>query len=144
MDEKKFAKYPQVKSSLVLTGSLKESIAGSPVGLVDFDETEAAYIFQVALPGVSKDHPNVSCEIERDGRVHIEGVVTGHPGNSSTMPETKVKPISPAGPFTISFTLPGPVDPRLFSPSFRRDGLLKVVVMKFKTPPRPREGGFAP
>jgi len=34
------------------------------------------------------------------------------------------------GPFTISFSLPGPVDPRLFAPNFRDDGIFEGVVIK--------------
>lgn len=38
--------------------------------------------------------------------------------------------LTPPGPFTLSFSLPGPVDPRLFSPKFRDDGILEAVVVK--------------
>lgn len=78
----------------------------------------------------------VTCEIQRDGRVHIEGVMTevGLMGDPSTVYQMKVQQLCPPGPFTISFNLPGPVDPRLFSPNFRSDGILEVVVMKHRAP----------
>jgi len=79
----------------------------------------------------------VKFEIKRDGKVQIEGVMAG-PGllkESSAMYEMKVQQLCPPGPLTVSFKLPGPVDPRLSSPSFRADGILEVVVMKSKAPP---------
>lgn len=74
----------------------------------------------------------VKCQIQRDGRVHIEGVMTGVGllRDSSTVYQMKVQQLCPPGPFTICFNLPGPVDPRLFSPNFRPDGILEMVVMK--------------
>ncbi|TXG51877.1 hypothetical protein EZV62_021046 [Acer yangbiense] len=42
----------------------------------------------------------------------------------------KFQQLCPAGPFTVSFRLPGPVDPRLFSPNFRSDGIFEGVVIK--------------
>nr|DAD22320.1 TPA_asm: hypothetical protein HUJ06_023783 [Nelumbo nucifera] len=39
--------------------------------------------------------------------------------------------VCPPGPFTISFSLPVPVDPRLFLPDLRSDGILEVV-MKYR------------
>ena len=86
----------------------------------------------------------VKCEIHRDGRVHIEGAITGVGvlKDSSTIYQMKVQQLCPPGPFTISFNLPGPVDPRLSSPTFRPDGILEVVVMKCRTPST--DGRFPP
>lgn len=86
----------------------------------------------------------VKCEIQRDGKVHIEGVITGVgvPKDSSAVFQMKVQQLCPPGPFSISFNLPGPVDPRLSSPTFRPDGILEVVVMKRRTPPT--DGGLPP
>ncbi|CAA7043521.1 unnamed protein product [Microthlaspi erraticum] len=42
----------------------------------------------------------------------------------------QVQQSCPPGPFSIRFSLPGPVDPRLFSPRFQPCGLLEVVVVK--------------
>ncbi|XP_062164386.1 increased DNA methylation 3 isoform X2 [Alnus glutinosa] len=136
MDAQDFADTSQLKPSVVLTGTAKEGSAAPPIGLVDIGTSESAYLFRVALPGVCKDQCKVKCEIQRDGRVHIEGVITGGVlKDSSTVYLMKVQELCPPGPFTISFNLPGPVDPRLSSPAFRPDGILEVVVMKNRTPP---------
>ncbi|XP_062097821.1 increased DNA methylation 3 [Humulus lupulus] len=137
MDGQKFADNPQLKSSVILTGTAKQGGAGPPVGLVDVGESEGAYLFRVALPGIRKDQCKIKCEIQRDGRVHIEGVMNdvGLLKDSSTVYHMKVQQLCPPGPFTISFSLPGPVDPRLFSPSFRPDGILEVVIMKHRIVP---------
>ncbi|GAB4833046.1 hypothetical protein Ancab_007104 [Ancistrocladus abbreviatus] len=61
------------------------------------------------------------CEIECEGMVHVEGVIRGGElGRRNPI-------LSPPGSFTISFKLAGPVDPRLFSPTFRSDGILEGV-----------------
>ena len=54
MDGPKFDN-PQLKPSVVFTGTAKEGSAGPPVGHVDIGESEGAYLFRVALPGVKKD-----------------------------------------------------------------------------------------
>lgn len=54
-DEQSSADQPQLKPSIVLTGTAKEGSAGPPVGLVDIGESENAYLFRLALPGVRKD-----------------------------------------------------------------------------------------
>ena len=76
-----------------------------------------------------------SCEIEREGRVHVRGVTsTGGRTVSrhSRVYEMKFQQQCPPGPFSISFHLPGPVDPRLFSPHFRSDGILEGIIMKYE------------
>lgn len=55
------ADHPQLKPSVVLTGTAKEGSAGPPIGLVDIGESESAYLFRVALPGVRKDQ----CKFQR-------------------------------------------------------------------------------
>ncbi|KAG6599085.1 Increased DNA methylation 3, partial [Cucurbita argyrosperma subsp. argyrosperma] len=127
----------RLKPSVILTGTANEGSSGPPIGLVDIGVSEGAYLFRVAMPGVRKDPSKVKFEIKRDGKVRIEGVMAG-PGllkDSSAMYEMKVQQLCPPGPLTVSFKLPGPVDPRLSSPSFRADGILEVVVMKSKAPP---------
>ncbi|KAB2612334.1 hypothetical protein D8674_034650 [Pyrus ussuriensis x Pyrus communis] len=98
-------------------------------GVVDIGESEAAYLARVALAGL---RGNIKCVIQRDGRVHIQGVMNGVEllRNSSTVYHMRVQQLCPPGPFAVSFSLPGPVDPRLFSPHFRHDGLLEIVVPK--------------
>lgn len=73
-----------------------------------------------------------SCDIESDGRVHIRGLLAG--GRTITKQsrvfEMKILKLCSPGPFTVSFSLPGPVDPRLFAPNFRSDGIFEGVVIK--------------
>ncbi|XP_052191309.1 increased DNA methylation 3-like isoform X2 [Diospyros lotus] len=123
------------KAFIVLTGTARMGGSGPAVGAVDIGASKSAYFFRVALPGVRKDPGQFSCEIERDGKVHIRGVTsTGERtvARHSRVYEMKFQQQCPPGPFTLSFRLPGPVDPRLFSPSFRSDGILEAVVMKYK------------
>jgi len=42
----------------------------------------------------------------------------------------KLRRLCPPGPFTLSFNLPGPIDPRLFTANFRADGLLEGIAIK--------------
>ncbi|KDP36748.1 hypothetical protein JCGZ_08039 [Jatropha curcas] len=118
--------------SIVLTGTARRGMAGPQVGLVDIGISKAAYFFQVALPGVRRDFCEFSCEIESDGKVHIQGSLSG--GRTirkrSRAFKMKFQQMCPPGPFTLSFSLPGPVDPRLFSPNFRTDGIFEAVIIK--------------
>ncbi|CAN6700260.1 unnamed protein product [Malus baccata var. baccata] len=124
-------RHPRSKESgVALTGTAiaKEGSGG----VVDIGESEAAYLARVALPGLRTNRGNVKCVIQRDGKVHIQGVMNGVEllRNSSTVYHMRVQHLCPPGPFAVSFTLPGPVDPRLFSPHFRHDGLLEIVLLK--------------
>lgn len=76
----------------------------------------------------------LKCGIEYEGKVNLEGVITDSRilDRSPSAYEMKVQQLCPPGPFTVSFNLPGPVDPRLFAPNFRSDGILEGVVMKQK------------
>ncbi|GAB2289309.1 hypothetical protein Dimus_023613 [Dionaea muscipula] len=117
----------------VLTGTATEGTSGQPIGHVDVGISESAYLFRAALPGVRKDHCGLSCVIEHDGTVCIQGVVHGSELAKTTPKVTyqlNVTQLTPPGPFSILFKLPGPVDPRLFAPTFRSDGILEGVVMK--------------
>ncbi|XP_022857542.1 increased DNA methylation 3-like isoform X3 [Olea europaea var. sylvestris] len=117
---------PKLKLAVSLKGTAKEGAIGPPLGLIDIGESEG----------------NLKCDIHSDGSVRIEGVVADAQilKNESEEFELKLHQLCPAGPFTISFNLPGPVDPRLFSPSFQPDGILEVVVLKQRTPHVATEG----
>ncbi|XP_044475156.1 increased DNA methylation 3-like [Mangifera indica] len=133
--------HQQLKPSVVLTGTAKEGSVGPPVGLVDIGVSEGAYLFRVALTGIQRDQCKVKCEINRDGKVQIQGVISnGAMLKDSSAYHMRVQQLCPVGPFTISFNLPGPVDPRLFSPYFRPDGILEVMVMKYKMHTTPGHG----
>ncbi|KAL6966472.1 hypothetical protein U1Q18_032252 [Sarracenia purpurea var. burkii] len=124
----------QVKPAVVLTGTAKEGRPGHPIGVTDIGESEKAYFCRVALPGLRNNESNITCDIDCDGRVHIQGTVTGGVlKDPSTVYEMKVQELCPPGRFTISFNLPGPVDPRLASPNFRADGILEIVIFKPKS-----------
>ncbi|KAL4575405.1 hypothetical protein LXL04_022248 [Taraxacum kok-saghyz] len=121
------------KASIILSGTAKKGKLGPPLGSVDIGVSKTAYFFQVALPGVKKDPGQFSCEIEQSGMVHVKGE-TSTGGKSVTRHsrvfEMKFQQQSPPGQFTLSFSLPGRVDPRLFYPNFRSDGIFEAIVMK--------------
>ncbi|KAL9689242.1 hypothetical protein QQ045_033677 [Rhodiola kirilowii] len=119
------------KASIILTGTAKQGRAGPPIGVVDIGVSKVAYFFQVALPGVKRGQ--LSCDVESNGKVHIRDMSTT--GEETIMRQSCIYQIdyqhlAPPGPFTLSFSLPGPVDTRLFSPKFRDDGILEAVVVK--------------
>lgn len=119
-------------SSILLDGTARRGTVGPAVGAMDIGISKAAYLFRVALPGVKKDNCQFSCEIESSGKVHLRGLTTG--GRTITKRsrvfEMEFRQLCPPGPFTLSFNLPGPVDPRLFAPNFRSDGIFEGVVVK--------------
>lgn len=73
-----------------------------------------------------------SCEVESNGKVHLRGITSG--GRTikkrCRVFEMEFQQLCPPGPFTLSFSLPGPVDPRLFAPNFRSDGIFEAVILK--------------
>ena len=77
----------------------------------------------------------LKCNIKMTGRVDIEGVITESKSIEASSKPFKmiVQQICPPGPFTVSFNLPGSVDPRLCSLSFK-PVILEVVVLKFRMP----------
>ncbi|KAK6277535.1 hypothetical protein POUND7_017858, partial [Theobroma cacao] len=87
----------------------------------------------ITVPNV--DQCEFSCEIESNGKVHLQGSASG--GGTikkrSRVFHMTFKQLCPAGPFTLSFSLPGPVDPRLFSPNFRPNGIFEAVVIKHES-----------
>ncbi|KAJ8538217.1 hypothetical protein K7X08_014757 [Anisodus acutangulus] len=115
---------------VILTGTACKGTTGPPVGVVDIGVSSSAYYFRIALPGVKKDPGEFNCEIEKFGKVLIRGVTsTGGRTVSrySRVFNMKIQQQCPSGAFTVSFSLPGPVDPTLFSPNFRaRDKFLGV------------------
>lgn len=74
-----------------------------------------------------------SCEVENDGKVSIRGVTTTGEKTVcrySQVFEMQTQNLCPPGHFSISFKLPGPVDPQQFSGNFGTDGILEGIVMK--------------
>ncbi|MCD7449489.1 hypothetical protein HAX54_052645 [Datura stramonium] len=129
------------KPAVTLTGTAEKCAIGPPLGIVDIGHSENAYLFRVTLPGV-RHKCNIKLDIQREGRVRIEGMITESElfRMSANGYEMKVQELSPPGPFTVSFNLPGPVDPRLCSPKFRADGILEVIVLKYRIPLVSAEG----
>ncbi|KAL5976906.1 hypothetical protein ACLOJK_021242 [Asimina triloba] len=121
------------KTSVFLTGTAKEGMSGPPVGLADIGISKDAYLFRVLLPGVKKDKCQFNCEIDYEGRVQIEGQTTT--GDKIVMRQSRAFEMNThclcsPGQFSVSFCLPGPVDPRMFSANFASDGVLEGVVRK--------------
>ncbi|KAG2252861.1 hypothetical protein Bca52824_082997 [Brassica carinata] len=104
----------------------RQARLGPPIGLVDIGVSNIAYIFRVSPWPCQISR----CEIQREGRVCIQGVVPeiAIPSDSGCL--YRMQQLAPPGPFSITFNLPGQVDPRLFSPKFRPDGIFEVVVVK--------------
>ncbi|KAL1219753.1 Increased DNA methylation 3 [Cardamine amara subsp. amara] len=121
--------------SVVTKGTASKGTLGPSIGMVDIGVNKVAYFFQVALPGVRRDYGEFSCEIESDGKVILEGsATTGEKTikRNSRVFEMNIGKLSPPGPFKLCFSLPGPVDSRLFSPNFRSDGIFEAVIIKHK------------
>ncbi|XP_062002382.1 increased DNA methylation 2-like isoform X2 [Rosa rugosa] len=121
------------KNGFALTGSAATGQIGPTIGLIDIGESEDSYLFRVSLPGVRRDEREFSCEVENEGQVLIRGVtITGEKTvyRYSQMFEMQTQNLCPTGHFSISFQLPGPVNPQQFSGNFGTDGILEGVVMK--------------
>eukprot|EP00262_Sarcandra_glabra_P000590 TRINITY_DN10715_c0_g1_i1.p1 TRINITY_DN10715_c0_g1~~TRINITY_DN10715_c0_g1_i1.p1 ORF type:complete len:427 (+),score=79.07 TRINITY_DN10715_c0_g1_i1:166-1446(+) len=121
------------KTGIAFTGSVAEMPAGPLIGLVDIGACEDAYLFRISLPGVKKDEREFSCEVEADGRVLIKGVTTTGQRLIFKEPqvfEMQTQHLCPSGHFSVSFQLPGPVEPQEFSGNFGSDGILEGIVMK--------------
>ncbi|KAK7391982.1 hypothetical protein VNO78_20408 [Psophocarpus tetragonolobus] len=123
------------KNGFLLTGSVAMGKVGPTIGLVDIGDCEDSYLFRQSLPGVKRDEREFSCEVGVDGKVLISGVTTtGEKTISrySQVFEMQTHNLCPSGQFSVSFQLPGPVDPHQFSGNFGTDGILEGIVMKGK------------
>lgn len=121
------------KPSIAYTGTAAARQVGPLIGLVDIGVCDDAYLFRIALPGVKKDQREFSCEVECDGKVIIRGTTTTGEQKvfkSSRVFHMQTQHLCPSGPFTVSFQLPGRVEPREFSGNFGSDGILEGIVMK--------------
>ncbi|KAK8329889.1 hypothetical protein V6Z11_A11G348100 [Gossypium hirsutum] len=120
------------KYGVALTGAAATGTMGPIIGLVDIGVLEDSYYFRVSLPGVSPDKKDFSCDIESDGKVLIKGLTTT--GEKLVVKNSQVfhmltQNLCPSGHFTVSFELPGPVDPEKVT-SCLANGLLEAVVKK--------------
>ncbi|CAK7340754.1 unnamed protein product [Dovyalis caffra] len=102
------------KGRVALTGTAAMGQMQRTVGLVDIGECDDAYLFRVSLPGVRQNDNEFSCTIEPDGKVLIEGITTTGEETvyrfSQKFQMLSGNLCSP-GQFSISFQLPGHVDP---------------------------------
>ncbi|KAK2642388.1 hypothetical protein Ddye_024151 [Dipteronia dyeriana] len=134
--------HPELKPSdigVISKNAKSEGISRTapPMGLIGVGVNESSYHFRVSLPGISNTtQSNLKCEIGSDGTVCIQGVpVTTDSAAmqySSAGHQMIFQQLSSPGPITVSFTLPGPVDPHMAELAFHPDGILDVVVMKSK------------
>ncbi|GER36973.1 HSP20-like chaperones superfamily protein [Striga asiatica] len=118
--------------STVITGTACRG-RGPPVGSVDIGVGKSSYYFCIALPGVKQEPGEFECDIQKDGKVWVRGVTsTGRKivNKHSRVFEMKIQQQCSPGPFTLFFSLPGPVNPALFRPNFRSDGIFEAVVTK--------------
>ncbi|CAH9122146.1 unnamed protein product [Cuscuta epithymum] len=121
------------KRGYAITGSAASGKIGPVLGLLDIGDCEDAYLFRISLPGVTRDEREFSCEVENDGTVIIKGVTTGGEKTVhrySQMFEMQTQNLCPSGYFSLSFKLPGPVNPQKFSGTFGTDAILEGIVMK--------------
>ncbi|VFR00132.1 unnamed protein product [Cuscuta campestris] len=121
------------KGGYAITGSAASGQIGSVLGPLDIGECEDAYLFRISLPGVKRDEREFSCEVENDGKVIIKGVTTS--GEKTVHKYTQVfemqsQNLCPSGYFSLSFKLPGPVNPQQFSGTFGTDAILEGIVLK--------------
>lgn len=87
------------------------------------------------------------CEVQSDGRVLIKGeTITGEKQilRYSQTFVMQTQNLCPSGPFSVSFQLPGPVDPQRFSGEFGSDAILEGIVMKQNTSTRLIKSGSKP
>ncbi|KAJ8751928.1 hypothetical protein K2173_000674 [Erythroxylum novogranatense] len=120
-------------TAFALTGSAALGQLGPTIGLMDIGESDDAYLFRVALPGVKRDAQEFTCNVESDGKVLIRGVTTTGERTVcrfSQVFEMQTENLCPPGHFSITFHLPGPVDPQHLSGNFGMDGVLEGIVMK--------------
>ncbi|XP_030460704.1 alpha-crystallin domain-containing protein 22.3-like [Syzygium oleosum] len=105
---------------------------GPIIGTVDIAESEDSYLFQVSLPGVRRDQ-SFSCELDMDGEVVISGMIATGEKMILRLGEVFVRktenPYQPR-PFSLSFQLPGPINPVQSNLTFRRDAIFEGVVKK--------------
>ncbi|KAF4349194.1 hypothetical protein G4B88_026112 [Cannabis sativa] len=74
-----------------------------------------------------------SCEVSSEGEVLIRGATTTGEKTVyeySQMFKMQAQNLCPPGQFSISFKLPGPIDPHQFSDKFGIDGILEGIVLK--------------
>ncbi|XP_047324826.1 increased DNA methylation 2-like [Impatiens glandulifera] len=112
---------------LTLVDNAKDVRHGLAIGMFNSGECDHSYILKVALPGVRRrDISKLAIEISKTGKVVIKGCMK----EASIPLGVKAQNLPSVGSFSLTYFLPGEVDPRLFSPSFGNDGILNIEVKK--------------
>ncbi|KAI6694929.1 hypothetical protein NL676_022639 [Syzygium grande] len=106
-----------------VVGNADMGLAGSTTWRVNFVDSKDCYLFQVSLAGVRRDQ-TFSCEYDTDGEVLVEGEIGGN------VAESRTGDLHPPGDFSLSFLLPGRVDPMRSNCYFGSDGIFEGVVKK--------------
>lgn len=119
------------KHGVAVSGSAASGKIGPVIGSIDISESDEAFLFRVALPGVKKDE-KFKCDIQPDGTITIKGVTnTGekkvHAHNMVF--EMHTQNLCPPGDFSVSFQLPVHVDPPTLK-HMLANGVLEGVVKK--------------
>ncbi|KAL5566113.1 hypothetical protein UlMin_029277 [Ulmus minor] len=120
------------KLGIVVTGSAALGKIGPVIGAMDIAESEDSYVFRVNVPGVSRE--KFTCEIESDGKVIIKGVCTTGEKivcKNSQIFQMKTQNLCKPGHFSVSFLLPGPVDPQQLK-AFHSNGVFEGIIQKAK------------
>ncbi|PSS10146.1 Alpha-crystallin domain-containing protein [Actinidia chinensis var. chinensis] len=118
---------------VMIDGSAATGKLGPTVGLVDIGESKDSYMFRVAIPGVPRDQGDFKCRIEANGTVTIEGVTTTGEKTVHRKYHTfrmTTRNLCPPGRFSVTFQLPGPVDPLQFFGFFGTEGIFEGLIKK--------------
>lgn len=121
------------RPAVAFTGTAALRQTGPTLGGVDIGECDDAYLFQCALPGVKKNEGEFNCNVECDGQVTIRGcTTTGAPFVEKNGRRFHMHTLNlcPLGPFSVTFHLPGPVEPSHFTGTFGSDGILEGIILK--------------
>ncbi|KAK1282255.1 hypothetical protein QJS10_CPB22g01503 [Acorus calamus] len=126
-----------------LDGKARNKVNVPKFGSIDVCESEYAYYFKVVVPGVERGPDSFSWEIEKNGKVTIQGNIRlgikrirrkCPKGTLFVRGDRLFKPVSQGGfkpgPFNRSFRLPGPIDPGRSMGWFGEDGIFEAHVMK--------------
>ncbi|XP_030440224.2 increased DNA methylation 2-like [Syzygium oleosum] len=106
-----------------VVGNADMGLTGSTTWRVNLVDSKDCYLFQVSLAGVRRDQ-TFSCEYDTDGEVLVEGEIGGN------VAESRTGDLHPPGHFSLSFQLPGHVDPMRSNCYFGSDGIFEGVVKK--------------
>ncbi|KAK1256523.1 hypothetical protein QJS04_geneDACA001476 [Acorus gramineus] len=126
-----------------LGGKAHDEVNIPKFGSIDVRESEDAYYFKVAVPGVERDPDSFIWEIKKNGKVTIQGNIRlgikrirrkCSKGTLFIRGDCLFKPVSQGGfkpgPFNCSFRLPGQIDPGRSMGRFGEDGIFEAIVMK--------------